>query len=60
MKPTCPRCGWIHCARDVMALGRFEPTGPTSYVVARDPERIHPTRAAAEDALCRSRSSASA
>ena len=32
MKPACPACDTIHCASDVIAVGRFDPTRPTGYM----------------------------
>ena len=29
--PTCPDCGHIHAAGDVVAVGRFDPNGVHGY-----------------------------
>ena len=32
MKPACPVCDTIHCASDVVAVGRFDPDKPTGFM----------------------------
>ena len=49
IKPTCDKCGRIHCAADVYAMGSF--TTITGY---RDRVgNLHKTRQAAEAANCK-------
>jgi hypothetical protein len=49
---ACPTCGYVHTAADVIAVSRFTQT--SGYRV-RGHDRIYPTRAAAEAALCAER-----
>lgn len=50
--PLCPTCQHVHCARDVVAVGRFDGLRGYRNGVTAD---LHPTRTAAEAALCAAR-----
>lgn len=50
--PTCPMCGHIHCARDVVAAPKFG--GLRGYRIA-DTGEIYASREEAEAALCAAR-----
>lgn len=46
MSAPCPDCRTVHCARDVVAVGRFDASTPTTYRPASGGD-IRPTRAEA-------------
>lgn len=50
---ACERCGWIHGASQVVAVGRFKPGGPDGYRVASDPSApLRDSRAEAMRDVC--------
>lgn len=51
---TCPLCRTIHCATDVVAVGRFNPDGATGYRPKAGGD-IRSTRADAMADVCRGR-----
>ena len=49
--PTCPACLSIHAAGEVVAIGRFSPTGPSGYR-AKVGGQLWATREEAAAAIC--------
>lgn len=52
---ACPKCEYVHCARDVVAVGRFESTGVRGYRNGAS-DHLHQTRMDAIADLCNQRS----